>query len=83
MLNRLFLEHPRSVGETYSEHMLTAGGFGVKLIKAGCACLVHAVFPNLCIDTGSRSIKDLHDRMILNRTKRLTETADASAGSAT
>lgn len=67
MFDRLFLDHPRSVGESYLEHQRHAFGFGVALLAAGLACLVHAVVPGLCVRTGSEAIKQLHERMVVNR----------------
>jgi hypothetical protein len=70
MLKRLFLDHPASVGETYLEHLATATSFAVALIAAGLACLVHALVPCLFERSASRAISALHDRMVLNRTRR-------------
>ncbi len=64
---RLFTEHPHSVGETYGEHLLTAGHFGMRMILGGFACLVHAVLPFLFCRTGSRAIADLNERMVTKR----------------
>lgn len=62
-------EHLESVNETYFQHMAHASGFGLKLIGAGAACLVHGLFPGLCCTTGSRAIAELHDAMVVNRVK--------------
>lgn len=67
MLNRLFTEHPRSVGESYGRHLIVAGGFGVTMIGGGLACLVHAVLPALFTRTGSTIVARLHERMTANR----------------
>ena len=64
---RAFCEHPASVGETYTGHMGRAACFGVRMIAAGVACLVHAVLPFLFVHTGSRAIGELNDRMITSR----------------
>lgn len=64
---RAFTEHPASVGETYSEHMGRAACFGLRMIAAGAACLVHAVLPFLFVRTGSAAIAELNDRMVVNR----------------
>ena len=32
MFGRLFLDHPRSVDESYFEHLLFAGGFALRLL---------------------------------------------------
>jgi len=65
----LFTHHPRQVGETYSEHFATASSFGIPMILAGFACLLHAVFPFLFEKTGSNLVRNLYDRMVENRIK--------------
>jgi Family of unknown function (DUF6356) len=66
-LAHLFTEHPASVGESYSAHLLRASWFGSRLILAGVACLVHAIFPFLFVKTGSRAITELHAAMVTGR----------------
>jgi hypothetical protein len=63
----LFTKHPASVGETYFEHLGSAGGFGSRMIIAGLACLVHGIFPFLFQRTGSTTISTLYDRMVVGR----------------
>jgi hypothetical protein len=67
MLAKLFSEHPREVGETYFEHLAAAGGFGVKMIAGGIACVVHAIVPGLFVTTGSGTVKKLYDQMVAKR----------------
>ena len=67
MLRSYFTDHPASVDETYGEHMVVAGSFGVRLLGASLACFVHAIFPWLFEKTGSSIITELHDRMVTNR----------------
>jgi hypothetical protein len=62
-----FVKHPRSVGETYVEHMAAALSFGLTMIAAGLACVVHAFVPALFERTASRAIVDLYGRMVTNR----------------
>jgi len=62
-LNRLFTEHPRSVDETYFEHMQFAAGFSAKLLAAGLAAAVHAVLPFLFERTASGMINAMHHRI--------------------
>jgi len=69
LLERLFLDHPRTVDESDGAHFLAASCFGVSMIVGGLACLVHAVVPGLCTSTGSRVIRQLHDQMIVNRSR--------------
>ena len=71
-LDKLFTEHPRSVGETYGEHMGNASYFGIRMVLAGLACLVHAVLPFLFVHTGSRAIEGLHARMSARRARPAT-----------
>ena len=62
MLSRVFLAHPRSVGESYLKHMGVALSFGWRLVLAGLACLVHAFIPCLFERTASGMIERLHAR---------------------
>lgn len=64
---QLFTDHPASVGETYGQHFVVACSFGGAMLGGGLACLLHAVFPFLCVRTGSSTIRRLHERMVVNR----------------
>jgi len=66
-LIRAFTEHPASVGESYGEHLGRASCFGLRMVFAGIACLVHGVLPFLFQRTGSRAIAELNERMVVNR----------------
>lgn len=77
MIDRLFLDHPRSVGETYLQHMGSAGQFGSRMILAGIACMLHGIFPFLFVKTGSNAVRTLHDTMVTNR-RRAAITAELS-----
>ena len=66
-LMRAFTEHPASVGETYNEHLTNAVGFGIRMMLAGIACLVHGLLPFLFVRTGSRAITELNDRLTSRR----------------
>ncbi|MGK6355041.1 DUF6356 family protein [Sphingomonas sp. DT-207] len=63
MIDRIFLSHPRSVGESYGEHAATAARFGVTMVAGGVACLVHAVVPALFARTASDTVKRLYGQM--------------------
>ena len=58
-IERLFLDHPRSLNESYLQHFAVAAGFAVRLIGAGCAALVHAFVPCLFEKTASTEIRSL------------------------
>lgn len=66
---KLFTDHPMSVNETYAEHMGSAFSFGSTMVIAGCACLLHGIFPFLFDATGRTAVAKLHDRMISHRIK--------------
>ena len=63
MIDRIFLSHPRSVGESYGEHAATAMRFGATMVVGGVACMVHAVLPTLFTRTASNTVKTLYGRM--------------------
>jgi len=67
LLKRLFLEHPRSVGETYFEHQKAAWSIALPLLGGGVACLIHGIVPGLFLKTGSRTISRLHERITVGR----------------
>ena len=71
-LLRAFTQHPASVGESYPEHLLRAMYFGVRMVFAGLACVIHGVLPFLFVRTGSRAIADLNDRMVIQRRVRVS-----------
>jgi hypothetical protein len=59
LVPRSFSDHPASVGESYGEHFAVATGFGLRLIGAGLACLVHACVPAWFTRTGSHAVRAL------------------------
>jgi Family of unknown function (DUF6356) len=72
ILENLFTDHPRSLGESYLQHQQHALTFGVTMVVAGIACIVHALVPALFETTGSRAVTRLYNRMVVNR-KRLSQ----------
>jgi hypothetical protein len=79
MMKHFFTEHPASVGESYSEHFAFAMGVGSRMVAGGLACMLHAVLPEFCKTTGSRTIRELALRLVpTNREKR--KSAPAGAG---
>ncbi len=67
MIRRLFLDHPASVGESYTEHFVASLATAAKLGRAAGACVVHAVVPGLCKTTGSTAILKLHAEVMPRR----------------
>ncbi len=67
MISRIFLDHPRTVGESYWEHCRVAGSFGIAMIAGGMKALVHAFLPNMFETAGSDTIRRLHNIMVEKR----------------
>lgn len=62
MFDRIFLDHPRSVDETYLEHMAFALRFAGRLLVASMAALVHALVPCCFERTASQVVAGLYRR---------------------
>ncbi|MCE3290757.1 MAG: type 1 capsular polysaccharide biosynthesis protein [Caulobacter sp.] len=58
-----FTAHPRSVGESYTEHLGHSWKFGFTLLGAGLACLMHGICPALFKTTGSRTVYALNAKL--------------------
>ncbi len=63
MFERIFIAHPRSVGETYGQHLAVATRFGATMIFSGLAVLLHGLVPAAFAHTGSSAIKRLYGEM--------------------
>ena len=61
VVDRLFLEHPRSLGISWAKHGGGAVRIGFQLIGAGLAALVHAVIPGWCTDTAVRRVTETYN----------------------
>ena len=71
-----FSRHPRSVGESYVEHMGQAWSFALPMVGAGLACLIHGLLPFAFERTGSSCIEALYARMTVRRSaSRVSNTA--------
>lgn len=76
---RAFTEHPASVGESYFGHLLQAAGFGLRMIVAGLACVLHGLLPFLCVTTGSEAMAALHAEMAARRAKACAAAGEGAA----
>ena len=63
MADRLFFEHPRSLGMSWAGHGIGAVAIGARLVGAGIACLVHAVVPGLFTQTAGKTVTQMYDHM--------------------
>lgn len=78
MIDKLFLDHPKSVGESYWEHLYMASCFSGRMLFGAVACFIHALIPGLCVKTGSKTITELHDRMVVNRQRHAAKPVEAA-----
>jgi hypothetical protein len=62
MIERLFLDHPRKVEESYLQHARFALGVSAQLFAAALAAAVHALIPALFERTASGIVARLHAR---------------------
>jgi hypothetical protein len=62
-VERLFLEHPRSLGMSWVGHGVGALRIGAELIGAGCAAIVHAAVPGWFTDTAGRTVCRIYDHI--------------------
>jgi len=63
LLGRLFLDHPRSLGMSWSKHGAGAVAIGATLVGAGAACLVHALVPGWFTQTAGRTVSRIYDHI--------------------
>jgi hypothetical protein len=59
----LFRRHPKTVGETYWQHLRFAARTGGAMVAGGGACVIHGVLPFLFVTVGSRTIRRLAHRL--------------------
>lgn len=64
-----FTKHPKSVGENYTQHMITSFSFSLLMLKGFFVCLIHALLPFCFEKTGSNIIKKLNENMVLKEVK--------------
>ena len=61
---RLFTDHPSSLGMSWASHGAGAVKIAAELIGAGCACLVHAAVPGWFTQTAGKTVERMHDHML-------------------
>ena len=63
LVQRLFLDHPRSLGMSWSKHGAGAVAIGITLVGAGAACLVHALVPGWFTQTAGRTVARIYEHI--------------------
>jgi hypothetical protein len=63
LMQRMFVEHPRSLGMTWASHGIGAVKIGGELVGAGLAVLVHAAVPGWFTETGGKTVTRIYDHI--------------------
>jgi hypothetical protein len=63
VVDRLFLEHPRSLGMSWAGHGSGAFKVGFQLIGAGLAAIVHGFIPGLFGETASGTVTRVYEHI--------------------
>ena len=69
VVDRLFTDHPRSLGMGWAEHGRGAVHIGARLIGAGAACVVHALVPGWFTQTAGRTITGMYTHMMQRKAR--------------
>lgn len=75
---KLFTSHPAEAGQSYGEHMGFAAAVGFRLVLAGLAALVHALFPFVLKTTASRITRDVYQTIFVRHGEAGGETGPAA-----
>jgi hypothetical protein len=67
VVDRLFFEHPRSLGMGWARHGAGAVLISARLVGAGLACLVHAAVPGLFTQTAGKTVTRMYEHMLKRR----------------
>ena len=63
MIEKMFTEHPRSLGMSWGSHAAGAAGIAARLIGAGFACMIHAIVPAWFTETAGRTVTTMYEHM--------------------
>jgi hypothetical protein len=58
------LDHLKDNNRTYYQHLLFAGGHGIRCLKAGFLLIIHSMMPALFPKTGSHLVNELNKSFI-------------------
>ena len=60
LINRYFLDHPRTAGQSYFEHLRFAWRFAGALFGAAFAALIHGALPCVFCTSASQTVRRLN-----------------------
>lgn len=67
LVDRALFAHPRTVGESYFEHLGIAGRFGATMVTGGLKCMIHAVLPSVFERAASDCVAGLNRELTRRR----------------
>lgn len=68
-MKNIFTEHPKTIGETYVEHLLYASGVGWRCLKIAGIAFCHAVLPFTFEHTAGDMIQELAVALMTRQNK--------------
>ena len=72
-IKKLFTDHPHSMDETYFQHLICAASYGLRMIFAGFAAIIHSIFPFLFETTASDLAKEITGDVKSRRDENISE----------
>jgi Family of unknown function (DUF6356) len=63
IVDRFFLSHPRTAGQSYLQHQRFAWKVALTLLGAASAAFIHGLLPNIFCTRASDTIKRLHAQL--------------------
>jgi hypothetical protein len=57
------MTHLSDINMTYCDHLFSALGYSVQAFSAGFIFILHGIFPECCVYTGSKIINDLNNKV--------------------
>lgn len=87
-MRNIFTEHPRSIGESYFQHLRFACHIGFTMVVGGLTLIIHAFLPFLFLNTGSNRLFNLMNKVVQrmpkaeNRVIHLSQTIEKKIKSA-
>ena len=67
MINKLFLDHPKSVCLTYIDHFKLSSNIGIKLGVASIKAFIHAILPFCFIKSSSNIVEEIDYLLKINK----------------
>jgi hypothetical protein len=63
LVERLFVDHPRSLGMSWAQHGIGAMAIGATLVGAGAACIIHALVPGWFTQTAGKTVARIYEHI--------------------